>query len=73
MLSKEKRNKIVLCAFFMLHSVILLADDIPDDEEEIDPPPAAPIDDYVPLMLFIGVVLVFYVMYRQRVNLKTLK
>lgn len=71
MLSKEKRIKIILSAFFLLHTIISFADDIPDDEEEIDPPPSAPIDDYIPLMIFIGIMLVFFVFYKKRMSLKS--
>lgn len=67
MLSKEKKNKFALSAIFLLQSVVMLA----DDGDEIDPPPAAPIDDYIPLMLFIGVLLVFYVLHKGGIKLKS--
>ena len=38
----------------------------PDDEGPAPPPPAAPINEWLPFMFVVGVVLVYFILHKQR-------
>lgn len=58
---KTKKN------MFLITSLVIFTSSIYAQDEGPEPPPAAPIDDYLPLLIILGTLLVFF-MLRKRTN-----
>jgi len=63
------KQKLIYLMAFLFTTLPLLAQ---DDELDEGPegPPAAPIDDYIPLLALIGILFVFYMLYKRNLALK---